>query len=129
MVEINKPCPKCNEPTTLEQEFCNKCGNSLESEKSKQHCSSCGNLIQYPEKFCNKCGNKAELSTFQYNENKQSPTLWWYAFPIIFAIFGGVTAWALLRESNYRMATNCLITGIGITAIYVVIVIINSEFQ
>jgi predicted amidophosphoribosyltransferase len=121
MVEINKPCPKCNSSTTLEQEFCNKCGNSVDSEKSTQHCGSCGGLIQYSEKFCNKCGNKVNLSTFQYKDDKQPPTYWWYAFPVIFAIFGGVTAWALLRETHYKMATNCLLVGIGVTFVPVII--------
>jgi predicted amidophosphoribosyltransferase len=121
MVEINKPCPKCNSSTTLEQKFCNKCGNSVDSEKSTQHCGSCGGLIQYPEEFCNKCGNKVNLSTFQYKDDKQHPTYWWYAFPIIFAIFGGVTAWALLRETHYKMATNCLLVGIGVTFVPVII--------
>jgi predicted amidophosphoribosyltransferase len=129
MVEINKLCPKCDTPTTLEQEFCNKCGNSVESEKSTQHCGSCGMIIKYSEQFCNKCGNKAKLSTFQYDEKKQSPTLWWYAFPVIFAIFGGVTAWALLRETHYKMATNCLLVGIGVTFVYVIIFVFNTEFK
>ncbi|KFM18177.1 putative protein serine-threonine phosphatase [Marine Group I thaumarchaeote SCGC AAA799-B03] len=129
MVEINKLCPKCDTPTTLEQEFCNKCGNSVDFEKSTQHCGSCGGLVQYPEKFCNKCGNKVNLSTFQYKDDKQSPTYWWYVFPLVFAIFGGVTAWALLREKHYKMATNCLLVSIGVTFVYVIIFVSNTEFK
>ncbi|KEQ56389.1 hypothetical protein SCCGRSA3_01051 [Marine Group I thaumarchaeote SCGC RSA3] len=86
-------------------------------------------MVQYPEKFCNKCGNKVNLSTFQYKDDKQSPTYWWYVFPLVFAIFGGVTAWALLREKHYKMATNCLLVSIGVTFVYVIIFVSNTEFK
>jgi predicted amidophosphoribosyltransferase len=128
MVEINKLCPKCDTPTTLEQEFCNKCGNSVDSEKSTQHCDACGNIVNYPNEFCNKCGKKLKLSTFQYTDKKISPTLWWYAFPIFFAIFGGVIAWALLREKHYKIATNCLLVGIVVTFVLVIIFLVNIEY-
>ena len=129
MVEINKLCSKCNAPTTLEQKFCNKCGNLVDSEQITQHCISCGSIVQYPAEFCNKCGSKVKLSTFQYDDKKQPPTLWWYVFPAIFAIFGGVIAWALLRETNYKMATQCLLLGIGVTFVHVIIFLVNMKFN
>ena len=129
MVKINKLCLKCNAPTTLEQEFCNKCGNSVESEKSTQHCGSCGCIVNYPNEFCNTCGNKLKLSIFQYSDKKPSPTLWWYAFPIIFAIFGGVIVWALLRETHYKMAINCLLVGIVVTFVSVILFFVSTEFK
>ena len=129
MVEINKLCPKCDTPTILEQEFCSKCGNSVDSEKATQHCCACGNIVNYPNEFCNNCGKKLKLSAFQYANKKVSPTLWWYAFPILFAIFGGVVAWALLREKHYKMATNCLLVGIAVTFVPVIIFFVNVEFN
>lgn len=136
MVEINKPCPKCGAETLLDQKFCNKCGNEVEPEKSTQYCGKCGNEITYPQEVCNNCGGKANLSKFQYTEPKEITTKRWYLFPIIFGIFGGVTAWALLRESDYKMGTNCLLIGIGVTVFHVIILAIalasgepNGSFQ
>jgi uncharacterized membrane protein YvbJ len=121
MVEINNPCPKCGEETSLEQKFCNKCGNKVKPEKSTQHCGSCGIEITYPQETCNKCGSKVNLSKFQYNEPKRVTTKRWYLFPILLGIIGGVISWALLRESDYKMATNCLLVGIGVSIFYVII--------
>ena len=124
MVEINNPCPKCGSETSLDQKFCNKCGNNLEPDQSTQFCGQCGAEISYPENTCGKCGSKVNLSKFGYKEPKRETTKRWYLFPIIFGIFGGVTAWALLRESDHKMATNCLLVGIGISIFHLVLVLI-----
>ncbi len=129
MVEINKQCKKCGTETSLDQKFCNKCGNQVETEKSTQYCGSCGTETTYPENICKKCGSKVNLSSFQYEENKQDTTNLWYLFPILFGIFGGVTAWALLRESDYKMATKCLLVGIGVTILHVIIIMAGLEFD
>jgi uncharacterized membrane protein YvbJ len=125
MVEINKPCPKCGEQTSLDQKFCNKCGNKVESDKSTQFCGNCGTEVSYPESICANCGKKVNLSNFQYKENKSVTTKRWYLFPIIFGIFGGVTAWALLRESDNKMAMNCLLVGIGISIFHTILLLIG----
>ena len=88
MVEINKPCPKCGEETTLEQGFCNRCGNKVETEKSSQHCGTCGAIIKYPENFCKGCGSEVNLSSFQYKETKQITSKSWYLFPIFLGMEG-----------------------------------------
>ena len=124
MVEINNPCSKCGAETSLDQKFCNKCGNEVEPEKSTQHCGSCGIEITYPQETCNKCGSKVNLSKFQYNEPKKITTKRWYLFPIFLGIIGGVISWALLRESDYKMATNNLFVGIGVCVFHVIIFVI-----
>ena len=129
MVKINNPCPKCGTETSLDQKFCNKCGNAVDSEKSTQFCGSCGTEITYTQEICNKCGDKVNLSKFQYDEPKRITTKQWYLFPIIFGIFGGVIAWALLRESDYKIATNCLLIGIGISVLYLVLFLIGISLD
>ena len=136
MVEINNPCPKCGEETSLDQQFCNRCGNEVDPEKSTQYCGKCGNEITYPQENCSKCGSKVNLSKFQYTEPKKITTKRWYLFPIFLGILGGVISWALLRESDYKMAINCLLVGIGISALFTIIFAIamassdpNGSFQ
>jgi len=136
MVEISKPCPKCGEETSLDQKFCNKCGNEVEPDKSTQHCGSCGIKIIYPQEICNECGSKVNLSKFQYKEPKRITTKRWYLFPIFLGILGGAISWALLRESDYKMATNNLLVGIGVSIFYVIVFAIvlasgdpNGSFQ
>ena len=49
-------------------------------------------------------------------------------YPVTF--YGTLTtAWALLRETHYKMATNCLLVGIGVTFVYVIIFVLNTEFK
>jgi uncharacterized membrane protein YvbJ len=125
LVEINNPCPKCGQQTSLDQKFCNKCGNKVETDKSTQFCGECGTEVSYPQNICSNCGIKVNLSSFQYKEPKRATTKKWYLFPIIFGIFGGVTAWALLRESDNKMAMNCLLVGIGFSIFHIILVLIG----
>ena len=104
--------------------------------KSTQYCGACGIEITYPQETCNKCGNKVNLSKFQYKESKQITTKQWYLFPIFLGIVGGVISWALLRESDYKMAINCLLVGIGMCIFHIIIFAIvfvsgdpNGSFQ
>ena len=45
----------------------------------------------------------------------QSPKFrskWWYAFPILLGVLGGIVAWFALNKDDKKLAKNCLIIGV-----------------
>lgn len=132
MVNINLNCNTCGEPISLSQTFCNKCGKSINKNTISQHCGNCGNVVHYPNQNCSKCNNIVSLATYQYPPHVSKTSIWWFAFPVFFAIFGGVFSWAILRETDTKMANYNLFVGIGVTMMYLILFIMfifqNSEF-
>ena len=83
--------------------FCPGCGKELPSPDADV-CTHCGRLV------------KEELhSASQGTQKKRSA--WWYLLPIFFSIIGGVIAYFVLKEDDPKLAKNCLILGIIITAV------------
>ena len=60
-------------------------------------------------------------------------TVFWYALPLIFSIFGALTAYYVLRKDDPAKARNCLWIGISLlafyTAYYVVFSIMLDMFE
>ena len=41
---------------------------------------------------------------------------WWYLAPLLLAIVGGVVAYFAVRRDDPRLARNCLVLGVALTA-------------
>ncbi|MDD9808296.1 MAG: hypothetical protein OXU25_00495 [Thaumarchaeota archaeon] len=41
---------------------------------------------------------------------------WWYIVPLFLAIVGGVVAYFAVRRDDPRLARNCLVLGVALTA-------------
>lgn len=81
-------------------------------------CSGCGEELPSPDAdVCTHCGRlvKEELRSASQGTKKRSG--WWYLLPIFFSIIGGVIAYFVLKEDDPKLAKNCLILGIIITAV------------
>jgi len=48
-------------------------------------------------------------------ENAHLKSKWWYLFPILLGIIGGVIAYFLIRHDDPKKAKNCIIIGIILT--------------
>ncbi|HEY7366919.1 MAG TPA: hypothetical protein VH562_00460 [Nitrosopumilaceae archaeon] len=82
-------------------------------------CSGCGEELPSPDAdVCTHCGRlvKDRLDS-QGDKLQKKRSGWWYLLPIFFSIIGGVIAYFVLKEDDPKLAKNCLILGIIITAI------------
>ena len=122
MVNLSQPCTKCGYTTHLGQMHCNKCGQKTNFQSITQHCSYCSKVMFYPEVICRSCGTNNDIANYQYPEQKIPTSSNWYFFPILLGVIGGVTAWAILRESDPTMAKKTLILGIAVTTAVILIV-------
>ena len=101
---------------------------STESENNV-FCTNCGNKILESAQFCTNCGKSPNATSHtndsnyqQYSQPTQSAGGIWYLLPIFFGLFGGIIAWAVIRNRNSNRAKNCLILGIVITVVPIVAV-------
>jgi hypothetical protein len=81
-------------------------------------CSGCGEELPSPDAdVCTHCGRlvKEQLRSASQGTKKRSG--WWYLLPIFFSIIGGIIAYFILKEDDPKLAKNCLILGIIITAV------------
>lgn len=53
-------------------------------------------------------------------------SIFWYALPLIFSIFGALTAYYILRKDDPTKAKNCLWIGIFLLVFYVAYYVIFS---
>lgn len=65
-----KKCPKCGHENVADNQFCEKCGNSLTNPELPK-CPKCGAEVSLSTVFCPKCGNKIAESSA---ENKSKPS-------------------------------------------------------
>ena len=83
-------------------------------------CSSCGNEIPSESNFCPKCGKQlGETNVFNLTKKRSK---WWFLLPILFHIIGGVIAYFVIRDDDPKLAKNCLLLGIIISAIEIAFV-------
>ncbi len=74
------------------------------------------------DKFCSKCGHEVILSGYVSSISSQRVrSRWWYLLPIFLDVIGGIIAYFVLRDDDKRLAKNCLVLGIILSAVYVAI--------
>lgn len=57
----NQFCPNCGSEIIQGQQFCSKCGQSVDAKKTNL-CSKCGAELADDQEFCSKCGQKKGVS-------------------------------------------------------------------
>lgn len=60
---------------------------------------------------------------------EQNRSNFWYILPLIFAIFGGVIAYFVLRKSDPKKARYCLLIGIGMVVLGIIINVTTPEYN
>ena len=76
--------------------------------ESKIFCTNCGNHILESAQFCTNCGKSSNelLKTHSSSQLQsiqqplQTAGKIWYLLPILFGWFGGIIAWAIIRNRN-----------------------------
>ena len=71
--------------------------------------------------YCQNCRNEYQSNTVTKSAITKNRSVLWYALPIIFAIFGGVIAFFVLKKSDPKKARNCLLIGIGMVILGIAI--------
>jgi len=49
---------------------------------------------------------------------------WWFLLPILFGVIGGVIAYFVIKDDDFRRAKSCLYLGIILTGIGLAIILI-----
>jgi len=123
-------------------------------------CDNCGHELRSTAKFCGACGTKAETTSQDTNQHSVDETpppkhgyqrapgndmgittsrpagRIWYLLPLLFGLFGGIIAWAIIKNRNPKRARNILILGIvfgiiqyGSIGIVVVVAGLSGDFE
>ncbi len=64
-------CPNCGNNVGNE-DFCKKCGASLDNPSTRRFCAECGSPLDYGSERCSQCGAEVESVYKQENENVRS---------------------------------------------------------
>ena len=110
MAQSNPFCTSCGAELRSGASFCGKCGTTIEQ----------GNSNPQPA-YNNYQGNR-RLSPHVHSGGK--PSAAWWLLPIFFSVIGGIIAWVCVKDTDPRMAKNCLILGIVITVVPFLIVLL-----
>ena len=123
-------------------------------------CENCGNALNPTAKFCGGCGNQVETTSQDTNQHSVDETpppkhgyqrapgndmgittsrpagRIWYLLPLLGGLFGGIIAWAIIKNRNPKRARNILILGIvfgiiqyGLIGIVVIITLVSSAID
>ena len=120
-------------------------------------CDNCGHVLKPTAKFCGECGTQIVTSDVgttpspnygtadeiqnkrqnqsdlpEYNKGmfataKPAGRIW-YLLPLLFGLFGGIIAWAIIKNRNPKRARNILILGIIPFAFYFGLFMLDSGF-
>ena len=129
--------------------FCDNCGYDLRS--TAKFCGKCGTQIVTSDvgttpspnygtadEIQNKRQNQSDLPEYNkgmFATSKPAGRIW-YLLPLLGGLFGGIIAWAIIKNRNPKRARNILILGIvfgiiqyGLIGIVVIITLVSSAID
>ena len=133
MAQSNPFCTSCGAELRSGASFCGKCGTTIEQGYLGPTTPAYKNPRQeafeeYENDYVGRIGGNSNPQPRYNNSQRNGPyvgvsTAWWL-LPIFFSVIGGIIAWVCVKDTDPRMAKNCLILGIVITVVPFLIVLL-----
>jgi len=133
MAQSNPFCTSCGAELRSGASFCGKCGTTIEqgsfSPTSPAYKNPRQELFEeYENDYVGRIGGNSNPQPRYNNSQRNGPYVGvsaaWWLLPIFFSVIGGIIAWVCVKDTDPRMAKNCLILGIVITVVPFLIVLL-----
>ena len=133
MAQSNPFCTSCGAELRSGASFCGKCGTTIEQGSFSPTSPAYKNPRQesfeeYENDYVGRIGGNSNPQPRYNNSPSNGPYVGvsaaWWLLPIFFSFIGGIIAWVCVKDTDPRMAKNCLILGIVITVVPFLIVLL-----
>ena len=133
MAQSNPFCTSCGSELRPGASFCGKCGTTIEQGNLGPTTPAYKNPRQeafeeYENDYVGRIGGNSNPQPRYNNSPSNGPYVGvsaaWWLLPIFFSFIGGIIAWVCVKDTDPRMAKNCLILGIAITVVPFLIVLL-----
>jgi len=133
MAQSNPFCTSCGAELRSGASFCGKCGTTIEQGSFSPTSPAYKNPRQesfeeYENDYVGRIGGNSNPQPRYNNSQRNGPYVGvsaaWWLLPIFFSFIGGIIAWVCVKDTDPRMAKNCLILGIVITVVPFLIVLL-----
>ena len=133
MAQSNPFCTSCGAELRPGASFCGKCGTTIEQGYSNPQPAYKNPrqeaFEEYENDYVSRAGGNSNPQP-RYNNSQSNgpyggkPSAAWWLLPIFFSFIGGIIASVCVKDTDPRMAKNCLILGIVITVVPFLIVLL-----
>ena len=133
MAQSNPFCTSCGSELRPGAGFCGKCGTTIEQGYSNPQPAYKNprqeSFEEYENDYVSRAGGNSNPQP-RYNNSQRNgpyggkPSAAWWLLPIFFSFIGGIIAWVCVKDTDPRMARNCLILGIVITVVPFAIILL-----
>ena len=126
MAQSNPFCTSCGAELRSGASFCGKCGTTIEQGNLGPTTPAYKNPRQeafeeYENDYVGRIGGNSNPQPRYNNSQRNGPYVGvsaaWWLLPIFFSFIGGIIAWVCVKDTDPRMARNCLILGIILTVV------------
>ena len=132
MSQSNPFCTSCGAALRSGATFCGKCGIEVEQGYSNPQPAYKNprqeTFEEYENDYVGRVGGNSNPQPRYNNSPSNGPYVGvsaaWWLLPIFFSVIGGIIAWVCVKDTDPRMAKNCLILGIVITVVPFLIVLL-----
>ena len=131
MAQSNPFCTSCGAELRSGASFCGKCGTTIEQGSFSPTSPAYKNPRQesfeeYENDYVGRIGGNSNPQPRYNNSQRNGPYVGvsaaWWLLPIFFSFIGGIIAWVCVKDTDPRMAKNCLILGIILTVAPIAII-------
>ena len=125
MAQSNPFCTSCGAALKSDASFCGKCGAEVEQGYSNPQPAYKNPrqeaFEEYENDYVGRIGGNSNPQPRYNNSPSNGPYVGvsaaWWLLPIFFSVIGGIIAWVCVKDTDPRMAKNCLILGIILTVV------------